>query len=61
MCCVRYVREHDVESPVLVFAAIEPDIRKPRALRLGALDYCIRYQTLLSRIDEVLAPGSQTA
>jgi hypothetical protein len=58
---LRYVRERDVQSPVLVFAAVEPDIRKPIALRMGALDYCIRYESLLDRVDEVFSPGQDTA
>ncbi len=58
---LRFVRERNVESPVIVFAMIDADVRKERALRLGALDYCIRYEALLDRVDSAFAPGVVTA
>lgn len=55
------MRARDIRSPVLVFASErDAEQRKREAIELGAQAYCVRFETLFRRIEDLFAPASQT-
>jgi hypothetical protein len=58
---LQEMRRRDLRSPIVIFAGkSDADERKRLALSLGALHYCVNFETLFMKIEEIFSSAEKT-